>query len=426
MTSAPIIVRPLANSAERELHFEQAYQAFFPHPSQAGARRWQQFVTTFPEYRPESIRGAFQDNKQLGSYVLYERVMRIGAAKLSVGCVAAVITYPSYRHLGVATLMMYDAISYAHSQHYTLLLLDGIPKFYASFGYSDIFDPSIQDIERVALLSLPVHRYTVRPATLEDAGTILALYNQYYGSYTGSFTRTGEQQIHRLRFRSLDNPLMVSIDPEGHTQGYLSLQGETDRSQATEMAANTWFAALALLQYHAQSLDDTVSPYLHYRLPLDSQLFLWIVDHLEAANTSHWQTTAEEGVVQSRTFYHINAGWMARPVHLSTLLQSLLPEWRRRWQQALSHWSGGISLVISEEVYHLQIEGTELDLVDTPLHQTESVRFSPQAFIQIAFGYRTISWFQNESNQFLQETTLSVLTVLFASSHTWIPSSDWF
>lgn len=427
MSSSPIIVRPLATPAERELHFELAYQAFFPNPSQIGARHWQQFVTAFPEYRSESMRGAFQDGKQLGSYVLYERVLRVGIARIPIGCVAAVITYPAYRNQGVATLMMRDAISYALSQHYALLLLDGIPKFYSRFGYSDVFDQTIQDIERSAILSQPSSTYTVRPAALEDAENILALYDRHYGSYTGSFTRTVQQQAHRLRYRSPDNPLMLSIGPEGHTQGYLSLRDGADRLQVSEMAADNWPAGLALLQYHARSLDGIDSPTsLRYRLPLDSELLIWIVEHLEATNTSHWQTTAEEGVVHSQTFHHVNAGWMARTIHLPTLILSMLPEWQARWKRALSQWSGEISLVVGEEVHTLHIEGTELKLVSASLNRANIVQFSPQSFVQVVFGYRPISWAACESKQFSKNTVLSLLNVLFVSGQTWIPASDWF
>ena len=78
MGSSSIIVRPLASPTEYELHFQFADQAFSPDPSPASVRYWQQVTTTRPDYRPEQLRGAFRGGEQLGSYILHERVLRMG------------------------------------------------------------------------------------------------------------------------------------------------------------------------------------------------------------------------------------------------------------------------------------------------------------------------------------------------------------
>ena len=129
MTTLPITVRPLTTSMERELHFQWADQAFSPNPSSASVQHWTQYVTTMPQYRPEQLRGAFRAGEQLGSYILHERTMRMGVARLPTGCIGAVVTYPAYRHQGVASALMQDAIDYASSHRYPLLLLEGIPKY---------------------------------------------------------------------------------------------------------------------------------------------------------------------------------------------------------------------------------------------------------------------------------------------------------
>src|SRR5258708_8175847 len=81
MPASPIIVRPLASPTEYKLHFEFADQAFSPDPSPDNALGWQQVVTTRPDYRPEQLRGAFRDGEQLGSYIIYERMLRMGTAQ---------------------------------------------------------------------------------------------------------------------------------------------------------------------------------------------------------------------------------------------------------------------------------------------------------------------------------------------------------
>src|SRR6266545_3023972 len=120
MVSPPITVRALATSGQRETHCQFADQAFSREPSPESARHWQQFVTTMPGYRPEQLRGAFRAGAQVGSYMLQERTMQVGTARLRTGCISAVVTYPAHRHQGVATALMQDALAYAQSHHYAL------------------------------------------------------------------------------------------------------------------------------------------------------------------------------------------------------------------------------------------------------------------------------------------------------------------
>jgi predicted N-acetyltransferase YhbS len=427
MTSSPIIVRPLASPTEYKLHFQFADQAFSPEPTAISALYWQQYVMNYPEFRPEQLRGAFRDGRQLGSYIIHERVLRMGVAQLPTGCIGAVVTYPAYRHQGVATALMRDAIDYAHLHHHALLLLDGIPNFYHRFGYIDMLSQSIHDIDRAAILAQPLSTHTVRPATQEDAASVLALYDRHYGPVTGSFIRTIDHQTYRLQHQSPDNPLVLAINPGGDPQGYLSLQSGEDRALARELAADNWPAALALLRYHALLLDGPAAPtILRYRLPLTAPAIQWMIDHLEVFDTSNWEHPADDWVVRSQSFHHRDAGWMARLVHLPTVAQTLLPEWQARWRRSLSHWSGNVLLIAGEEQCILRIDGTELQLVDHPIEAADAIQMTLQSFIQILFGYRPAAWAVHQHRQSIKGDLLSVLNVLFPQGHTWIPASDWF
>lgn len=427
MASSPIIVRPLATPTEYKLHFQFADQAFSSEPSSTSALYWQQYVTCWPDYRPEQLRGAFRDGEQLGSYIIHERTLRMGEAQLLTGCIGTVVTYPAYRQQGVATALMNDAIDYARLHQHTLLLLDGIPNFYHRFGYIDMLSQSIHDIDRGAILAQPRSRHTVRPATQYDAESLLSLYDRHYGPITGSFIRTLDQQIYRLQQQSPDNPLLLAINPEGQPQGYLSLQSGNDRSQAREFAADNWSAAIALLQYHAILLDGPTAPtFLRYRLPPTTPALQWMIDYLDVFKTTNWEHPADEWVIRSQTFHHRDAGWMACLVHLPTLAHALLPEWQARWKRSLSHWSGNVLLSVGEERCVLRIDGTKLQLVDKLLGAAEEIQIMPHTFIQILFGYRPVAWVAHQHNQSIKGDLLSVLNVLFPLGHTWIPVSDWF
>lgn len=425
--AAPLLtVRALVTAGEREKHCQCADQAFSREPSPASARNWYQFVTTTPGYRPEQLRGAFRDGAQVGSYMLAERTMHVGTARLLTGCIGAVVTYPDHRHQGVATALMHDALDYAQSHHYALLLLDGIPKFYYRYDYDDVFDVTVQDIDCAALLAQPPSELRPRPATLEDAKDILALYNRHFGPLTGSFTRTVEWQRHRLQYRSTVNPLWLAVDAMGRPQGYLALQGGTERFQAQEVAVDTWAAALALLQHHARLLDGPNAPVtLRYRIPPTASVLSELIDALQVPDTSHWRHPPEEWAIRSQTYHHRFAGWMARLVSLPTLAQALLPAWQARWRQSLAHWSGTIALMVGVDTCTLRFESTQLHLIESSESAT-IVRLSPQCFTQLVFGYRPVAWTLQQGEQSPPDEVVTVLNVLFPYGHTWIPSSDWF
>jgi predicted N-acetyltransferase YhbS len=427
MASPSLIVRSLASDAERELLFQWSDQAFSPNPSPNGASRFQQYVTTQPEYRPEIMRGVFRDGEQIGGCIIFERTLRMGTARLVTGCIGDVVTHPAHRKQGVATALMHDAIDYALSHKYSLLLLDGIPKFYHRYGYCDVFDLSTHDIDLSAILALPPSTYTVRPATVDDAASLLALYDRHYASYTGSFVRSLEQQVHRLQHRSPNSPILLAVDPTGRPQGYLSFMRGTDRSQAQELAVDNWSAATALLQYHARLLDSADAPaFLRYRLPVTAPVLQWMIDYLEVPDTSQWRDPPEGWAVLSHVYHHRHTGWMARSAHIPTLIQAVLPEWQARWQRSLLRWSGDINLAIGEEEYTLRIADSNLQLVDQPGNSANTVRLSPQACTQSLFGYRPVARLVQHNAQPLAHDLLTVLNVLFPTGHTWIPASDWF
>lgn len=425
MAETSLIVRPLATPAEYHLQLSLADREFSSEPSPEGVERWQRFLTGLPDFRPEQLRGAFIGDQQVGGYMLYEREMRMGNARISTGCIGIVVAHPQYRKQGVATALMQDAIQFARERHHALLLLDGIPKFYYRYGYTDMLDLSTVEIDRAAILAQPTSAYTVRSVTVDDAAAILGLYERQYGQYTGCFTRTLERQAYRLRTRTASD--VVAVAPDGTIQGYIS---GFEGTIAHEVAADNWEALLALMQYHAYLFkeNETPSATLRYRLPPHDRLVQWMLDHLEVPDTSHWRHPAEEWVVRTESYHHRHAGWMGRIVDLPNLLAASLPELQRRWQRGLAQWNGRVALSIGGELCVLHIDGRQVTLGD-PLHVAsgvEAILLTPQIFTQLVFGYRSVAQAIEDSGQEVSEELLSVLSILFPTGHTWLASSDWF
>lgn len=204
-----IIVRPLATGEEIDTYCYLATETFSTPGGDVAteARHWRCGVEAAPEFAPRQWRGAFIGERFAGGYLIYERELRAGAARLRTVCIGGVVTHPDHRMRGVGAALMRDAIAFAEQYDHTLLLLDGIPNFYHRWGYADVFDLTEHVIDRAAISAIPATAAsgcTTRPATLEDAPALLALYERHYAHYTGSFVRTLEHQRLRLA-RALDS-----------------------------------------------------------------------------------------------------------------------------------------------------------------------------------------------------------------------------
>ncbi len=419
-----ITVRSLSTPHEYEIYIQMADEAFSRPPSEESARFWQNVITRSPDFRPEQLRGVFRDEELLGGCIVHERVLRMGAARISTGCIGAVVTSPQARKQGIATALMHDTIAFSQRNHHPLMMLDGIAKFYYRYGYVDMFDVEYVDVDRASLLAQPTpDNYRVRPANVEDAQVLLALYNRHYSCYTGSFERSLEMMVHKLSHER--NPLVVVLSPQGEVVGYLLHRSDQDVYKGRELIAENWEALLALLHYHAHLLDEQPEiSALQYMLPPDSRLKQWLIDRLEMSTTPSGESPANEWSVRDTTYHHRFAGWMARLVDSPALCAAILPELHARWQRSLGHWSGNFTLIVAGERATFSIDGSTVQSGAASQAPAYRIELTPQAFIQVVFGYRPLSYFDAISH--LPKDACSALNILFPGGHTWVPASDWF
>ena len=409
--------------AEIEARFRLNAQVFRPDedPDLVSAQR-QRFLMQEPNFHLDQLRAAFlDDDTQVGGYALLERTMCLGPARLRTGCINGVVTHPDYRHQGIASVLMRDAIRIAESKQYALLFLHGLTNFYPQFGYTDMLEDTPRHF--LALQQLPTltsEACTVRAATSEDVPAILACYQRHYSPYLGCFApvRTLQRQEHLLFnwFELADGiqPL-VALNSEQELQGYLLLSRRRGKLYAYEVAADSWPATLALLHAHAQLLAAEPQPpqELNWPLPPTDLTYYFLADHLS---------------VHSHLISSPNGGWMARPVHLPTLLQSLLPLWQQYWQERsrLMDWSGTFALTIDDHTSFLAITPDSIQFINglssSPLHVT----LSSSVFTKLIFAFRPVSWAQIQPGQEIPEELISVLDILFPTNQAWVAGSDYF
>ncbi|GHO62483.1 hypothetical protein KSC_013750 [Ktedonobacter sp. SOSP1-52] len=102
MSLPSLLVRPPRSPDEVSEHIQgyvEVAQSFSPDPlPEDTASRLLHRLTTLPGYRQEQVRSAYRDDKQLGGYRIYERVLRVGSARLVTGCIGGVYTRPEIRN----------------------------------------------------------------------------------------------------------------------------------------------------------------------------------------------------------------------------------------------------------------------------------------------------------------------------------------
>lgn len=416
LTDAPgFVIRPLVGDAEINMFHRLSVATFQPSSSDSleeSTLHSRRLVNDAPDFRPQQQRGAFLDDTFLGGYLIMERTMCVGSARLRTGCIADVVTLTEHRNKGIATALLHDALRFAEEHQHALLLLDGIPNFYHRFGFIDVLDICKHLINGQVVLALPPTTYQLRPATHVDAPALLALYQRHYGPITGSFVRDLALQEHYLRWRYQEPPLLV-VNTDNVPHGYIKFIQHPQQVSAYEVAADNWHAALALLHYHAtlQAQVNAQNQELAWFLPPDAPTADLLADHL---------------VVCTQQYHLPDADWMARPVHLPTLLRAMLPCWNERWLPGSQHWSGVIELHIGNDICALAVDADGLYLKEPPYTATRHVRLTPQVFTQLLFGYRSVSWAAQQSGQHIPKELFPLLQALFPRGYAWINGTDAF
>ncbi len=429
--NSDIVVRPLQTDAEIETYNRLAAEAFWRSLDIDTASRLRlQFQQSMPEFDPIQRRGAFRDGTLLAGYEIFERHMHIGESHVLTGCIGGVVADPRYRMQGVTTTMLRDAIAFATVRGHGLLLLDGIANFYHRFGFVDIFDRTDHAIRLDSIPQDPPTGYTVQLVTASEAPILLDIYERHYRTYTGSFTRTLAQQIWRLQFTG-NNPPIVTLAPNGNAEGYLIPSRQADQSLAVEVAADTWPAALTLLQHHARLVAASPEPsdHLYWPLPPDATTTYLLADHLTLPSLPPNMDPVRAWAMRGETYTLRPAGWMARLVSLRHLLQALAPELNHRWRHARIPWVGPFILTVGDESCALDVRDDGIALLDTLPDNAPTVTITQQYFTQLLFGYRPITYIaarMAEAGRHIPSALLPPLAILFPPGHLWIPGTDAF
>lgn len=419
-SSPDFVIRHLETPEEIDTYFQLNAKTFRPDEDTAlVASRRRRFIMHDPDFQRSQLHSAFYGQTYIGSYRLHERRLSIESVQFPIGCVGGVVTHPAYQHQGVATAMMLDALAVARDRQYALLLLHGVADYYKQHGYIDVCEDMPQHaIQRALIPGDTSPGYIVRAIEQPDAPALLALYRQHHETSLCSFapSRTLARQAHYLENWPEEAFPLLALNAQGAVEGYLLLSRRRGRLNANEVAANTWPAALALLQEHHRLLEaegDTSSE-LYWPLPFSDITLHLLADHLP---------------VRSEMESYPDGGWMARVANSSALLPGLLRLWHARWQQSRIDWAGRITIEVDERVCSLELSPGStggIRLVDAASDEGHHIALSQQVLTQLAFGFRSATWAAGQAGQRIPDELIPVLEVLFPLRQSWIAGTDQF
>jgi GNAT superfamily N-acetyltransferase len=424
MPATTIAIRPPETDAELDAFFHVASAQFVRDtPPAIAAADFRRFVEQAPDADPSRIRGAFRGDTYLGGYLIEERWLRIGAARVRTGCIGVVVTRPEFRRQGVATALMRDAETFARDRGCALLMLNGLADFYEPFGYVDVFDATEHRVARDQALGLADSPYRVRPATESDAPAVLDLFERHHGGRPGSFARSIEHQAFQMRFaasldtgsyrtregRPYESPI-VAVADDGRVRGYLFSPWGPLRAFGNEVAADDWPATRALLLHDARRLGDLPEPPVDVRWPLppDGLVAMLLADHL---------------TVRAESLHRPRANWMVSPIDLPRLLRDLMPTWAARIRRCASFPGSGLALAV-DKTWIVEFDSRAIRLVGDSAASLPTLRLTSKVLLPLLFGFRNTTWAAAQPGVDLPTALLPAVEALFPSFQPWIAPTD--
>jgi hypothetical protein len=231
---------------------------------------------------------------------------------------------------------------------------------------------------------------------------------ELYDRHQGCFLRPHALQRELLRYSMPDHPPVLAVDDQGAPRGYLLPPNQSNIKRAREMGADSWDAAVALLQHHAQlvrSASDQTAV-LVWSLGLQSQTYYALAENIPL-----------ESVIESIP----NAEWMARTASLPDLFAALLPAWQAR----AGDWPDELRWVIGGEVVQIRREQGLLRCAEV-VNSAPTISLTQESFTALLLGYRPVAWALRRPGQAIPPALIPLIERLFSAYRLFVPRSDEF
>ena len=349
-----------------------------------------------PRYRPAFTRLAERAGRFVGYALIGHERLRLGAATLEAGRIAALELPPTEHDSRVFAALLGDCLRVLVEEQLPLALVCGPTETYAPFGFAPY--TLLSDVQ-LAPMSDTTAKTALRHATEDDLDDLAALYDATYQSLPLTATRSAPDWRFWL---GSDRLLLVAEDKRGRVAAYAAIDPGPAGLTVTEAAAADAGAARVLchsLQGYAQGRDLrlALSPWhsvAQAALHLDGTVLL----------AAHVASNDRGGHDQS-----------AGVVDLPLLLEALVPEFERRLARSrYAGWSGNLRIEIETERITLAFAEGRATVIDGSRPADLRLRqVALTALAQLCLGYRVAADLRATGGLACDDSALGLLDALF-------------
>jgi hypothetical protein len=349
-----------------------------------------------PRYRPAFTRIAERAGRIAGYALLGHERLRLGAATLECGRIAALD--PTQDDPGAFIALLGDCLRALAEEGLPLALLDGSPADYGAFGFAEYRFSSAVNCRP---LDLP-QGAPVRPVHDQDREDIAALYEASYGQLPLTQIRAAPDWRHWL---AGERASWALEDARGRLIAYAAGDSHPAQQPHAPLAIHEAAAAdagaarslcLALLR---QAREQAVQVQLHM---------------------SPWHALAQAALQLQGQLTLTAPGpygrlQLAGVVDLPLLLEALAPELERRLKHSrYAGWSGNLRLELETERIVVAFADGRASVIDGSRPADLRLRrMDLPALAQLCLGYRAVADLRATGGLDCDESALGLLDALF-------------
>lgn len=372
---------------------------------------------------------------------LWRQCWSLGGIRFGVGRTEYVATLPEYRNRGLIRGLMEMIHARSEARGDLVQAITGIPFYYRQFGYEYVLD--LGGSRRVFLSAVPskkegeAERYRLRPAVVEDAPYLLALYNRC-GADSLVWSEMTEERwrcymtVWELpeahgpdRARSgLQLRVYMVVDAAGQACGYVAVgprrwKGMLHVSDVEMDAHVNWLEAMpSLLRALAELAQQTPPrPIQGQEDPPPSEITF-------ALGRAHpfYDVLGDKLAPYRRPPY----AWYVRVPDPPGFVQRIAPVLEERLARSpLVGYSGELKIDFYRGGLRLQFDGGKLTAAEpwrAPAYGDEAkAGFPPLVFLKLLFGYRSLAELRaGFPDAWAEDEAVLLLETLFPKQPSWV------
>jgi predicted acetyltransferase len=349
-----------------------------------------------PRYRPAFTRIADHDGYIVGYALIGHQRLRLGAATLEAGRIAAIELTTAEQDPSQFTALLGDCLRVLAEEGLPLALVCGPTATYAPFGFAPY--GFLSQLQLASQSYAPAPALALRRATENDLDDLAALYDATYQALPLTAARSAPD----WRFWLADDPQkLVAEDNRTRIAAYATIEPGPAGLTVAEAAAADAGAARVLCR--------ALQSYAHtQRLELLLTLSPW---HLVAQAALHLNGTARLAAHSERQ----GDDELAGVVDLPLLLEALAPEFERRLAHSrYAGWSGNLRLEIETERITLAFAEGRATVIDGSRPADLRLRqISLPALAELCLGYRVAADLRATGGLACDDSALGLLDALF-------------